>query len=86
MKIIATAGKGGTGKTTILAWLLARHLLSTSRRVLVVDADPHQGLTSLLANLCGLGQVTSLGELRQQEESRLRFGTDLQGASQEIFG
>lgn len=86
MKTIATAGKGGTGKTSILAGLLIRHLLITPfPRLLVVDADPHQCLTSLLAEAYHLTPAPSLGELRQANEARLRFGEDLQTASRSDF-
>ena len=44
---IAVAGKGGVGKTTIVA-LLAREAASSGRRVLVVDADPDANLATTL--------------------------------------
>jgi len=60
--LIATAGKGGTGKTTVAA-LSVRYLLSTARRpVLAVDADADGGLGDLL----GLPEPPGLGQVREQ--------------------
>ena len=44
---VAIAGKGGVGKTTIVA-LLAREAAANERRVLVVDADPDANLATTL--------------------------------------
>jgi CO dehydrogenase maturation factor len=44
---IAVAGKGGVGKTTIVA-LLAREAVEAGYRVLVVDADPDANLATTL--------------------------------------
>lgn len=45
--IIAVAGKGGVGKTTVSA-LLIQHLLKIDKPILVVDADPNSNLNLLL--------------------------------------
>ena len=45
--IIAIAGKGGVGKTTVTA-LLIRYLLKIDRPVLAIDADPNSNLNVLL--------------------------------------
>ncbi|MFH0810147.1 MAG: cellulose synthase operon protein YhjQ/BcsQ [Pseudomonadota bacterium] len=59
--LIATAGKGGTGKTTVAA-LGLRYLLETGRRpVLAVDADADSGLNELL----GMPMPSGLGRLRE---------------------
>jgi len=44
---IAVTGKGGVGKTTIVA-LMARVLRDTGHDVLVIDADPDMNLSTLL--------------------------------------
>ncbi|MDR0838347.1 MAG: AAA family ATPase, partial [Oscillospiraceae bacterium] len=38
--VIAVAGKGGTGKTTVCGMLI-RHLSKQGKRILAVDADPN---------------------------------------------
>lgn len=82
MKTIVTAGKGGTGKSTILAGLLCEHILpNTNRNVLVVDADPHQSLTQLLASIFHFKPPTSLGELRRDYDTQLRTGKGLEHIS-----
>jgi len=45
--IIAVAGKGGVGKTTISA-MLVQHLMKTDSPVLAVDADPNSNLNAAL--------------------------------------
>ncbi|MGC8736325.1 MAG: AAA family ATPase [Dissulfurimicrobium sp.] len=59
-RIIAMAGKGGTGKTTITA-LLIRHMVKKGLTpILAVDADANANLNELL----GLKLYKSLGEIR----------------------
>ena len=59
--IIAMAGKGGTGKTTV-AGLLIRYLLQKGLKpVLAVDADANANLNEVL----GLKVETTLGEARE---------------------
>jgi len=61
-KIIAVAGKGGTGKTT-LCGMIIRHLSSIENcRVLAVDADPNSNLNEVL----GVDAPKSLGEIREE--------------------
>ncbi len=60
-KIIAMAGKGGTGKTTLSA-LLIKYLLARQKTpVLAVDADANINLNELLGLEVGL----TLGEIRK---------------------
>ncbi|MBN2496051.1 MAG: AAA family ATPase [Deltaproteobacteria bacterium] len=61
-KLIAVAGKGGTGKTTV-ASLVVRHLLATGRTpVLAVDADPNHTLGEAL----GIEVGKTLGSMREE--------------------
>ena len=61
MKMIAVAGKGGTGKTTLAALLI----LSLGERgispILAVDADPNDNLGASL----GVAVTKTLGEIRE---------------------
>ncbi len=82
MKVLMTAGKGGTGKTMFLAHLLKRRLLTwLPDRILVVDADPHQSLTRLL----GIQPNATLGELRHEHDLSLRRGVGLEALSRRDF-
>ncbi len=60
-KLIAVAGKGGTGKTTVAA-LIIKHLLEIGRTpVLAVDADPNYTLGEAL----GVEVETTIGTMRE---------------------
>ena len=60
-KIIAFAGKGGVGKTTV-ASLVIRHLSHTNQTpILAVDADPNSNLGETL----GLEVPTTVGDIRE---------------------
>ena len=59
--VIAVAGKGGTGKTT-LSGMLIRYLCNRNEAVLAVDADPNSNLNEVL----GVEAETTLGEIREQ--------------------
>jgi CO dehydrogenase maturation factor len=61
-KSIAVAGKGGTGKTTISALLIAALVQMKKGPVLAVDADPDSNLGSLL----GVQAKQSIGDLREE--------------------
>lgn len=60
-KIIAFAGKGGVGKTTV-ASLVIRHLATNGKGpILAVDADPNSNLGETL----GLEVETTIGDIRE---------------------
>jgi len=61
-KVIAMAGKGGTGKTTLTALLLKYLLAQKETPVLAVDADANVNLNELL----GLEVVLTLGAIRKE--------------------
>jgi len=61
-KVIALAGKGGTGKTTTSALLLKYLLEKKKTPVLLVDADPNANLNELL----GLGVDLTIGQVRKE--------------------
>lgn len=60
-KVIAFAGKGGVGKTTV-ASLVIRHLAKNGKApILAVDADPNSNLGETL----GLDVITTIGDIRE---------------------
>ena len=59
--IIAIAGKGGVGKTTISA-MLVQHLLKIDKPVLAVDADPNSNLNVAL----GLKYEETIADIREE--------------------
>ena len=60
-KIIAVAGKGGTGKTT-LCGMMIKHLAEKEKgSVLAIDADPNSNLNEVL----GVEAPVTLGEIRE---------------------
>lgn len=68
--VIAVAGKGGVGKTT-LCGLLIQHLCETGKRpVLAVDADANSNLNEVL----GVEAGPTLGQIREEME---RAGMDV---------
>jgi len=58
-EVLAVAGKGGSGKTTLVA-IMAKILAKTGRKLLAVDADPPISLTYAL----GTNPERTLGDLR----------------------
>jgi CO dehydrogenase maturation factor len=62
IKTIATAGKGGTGKTTVSALLVK--LLSEKGLVLAVDADPSTNLSQALG--LPLDDSRTVGKIREK--------------------
>lgn len=70
VKVIAMAGKGGTGKTTTSA-LLARYLLHQKMTpLLLVDADANANLNELLGVKVGM----TLGRIRKELKGELPAG------------
>ncbi|MDI6890975.1 MAG: AAA family ATPase [Thermodesulfovibrionales bacterium] len=73
--IIALAGKGGTGKTSI-AGLTVRYLIERKRGpVLAVDADSNSCLNETL----GIDVHTTIGKLREESLHALRSGVERPG-------
>lgn len=73
--VIALAGKGGTGKTSIAA-LTIRYLVEKRRGpVLAVDADSNACLNEAL----GVEVHTTIGRLREQSLEAIRGGTERPG-------
>ncbi len=69
-KVIALAGKGGTGKTTTSA-LLIKYLISRKMTpILAVDADANANLNELL----GLDIGMTIGEIRKDLKGELPIG------------
>ena len=66
---IVTAGKGGTGKTTIAALLI--NLLSQKGTVLAVDADPSTNLNLAL----GMPLEDTIGQVREEMAVAVKAGT-----------
>ncbi|WP_446009133.1 ATP-binding protein [Candidatus Electrothrix sp.] len=69
-KVIALAGKGGTGKTTISALLLKYLTARTMTPVLAVDADANANLNELL----NLDVEMTLGKIRKELKGELPIG------------
>ncbi len=66
-KIIAIAGKGGTGKTTMAA-LIIKYLIENNKiPCLAVDADPNSNLHTAL----GINNVKSIGDILDEFQENL---------------
>ena len=73
--VIAFAGKGGTGKTTIAA-LTVRYLSETKKKpVLAVDADSNSCLNEAL----GVPVHATIGKLREESLETVRSGAERPG-------
>lgn len=66
-KVIAMAGKGGVGKTTVSALLINYLLARGETPVLAVDADANANLNELL----GLAVELTIGQIRKEMKSEL---------------
>ncbi|MCI5148472.1 MAG: carbon monoxide dehydrogenase [Candidatus Electrothrix sp. MAN1_4] len=69
-KVIALAGKGGTGKTTTSALLLKYLITHKMTPVLAVDADANSNLNELL----DLNVQTTLGKIRKELKGDIPSG------------
>lgn len=73
--VIAFAGKGGTGKTTIAA-LTVRYLTEKKKKaVLAIDADSNSCLNEAL----GVSVHATIGKLREESLAQVRSGADRPG-------
>jgi CO dehydrogenase maturation factor len=72
---LAFTGKGGVGKTTIVA-LLARVLKDRGKKVLLIDADPDMNLATVLGIPSDI-QITPIVELKEliAERTGVEVGT-----------
>jgi CO dehydrogenase maturation factor len=76
-KIIAIAGKGGTGKTMVAA-LLIKHLVDDRRgSVLAIDADPSTNLDLTL----GISIEETVGDIREETSQQISSGSFMPGIS-----
>src|SRR4030042_6089894 len=81
--VIALAGKGGTGKTTI-AGLTVRYIIARKKMpVLAVDADSNSCLNEAL----GVDVHATIGKLREESLQTIRSGADRPGgmSMEQIF-
>ena len=67
MKIIAISGKGGTGKTTIAAFITRWLSENVSKSILAVDADSNVNLNDLL----GVESKETIGGIREEMKSKV---------------
>jgi CO dehydrogenase maturation factor len=80
-KIIAIAGKGGTGKTMVAA-LLIKHLVEDgSGAVLAVDADPSTNLDLTL----GTSVEETVGDIREETTQQVSSGSFMPGISKHDY-
>jgi len=70
-RLIAIAGKGGVGKTTVAALLVMRLLQRGCRPVLAVDADPNSCLDAAL----GISVAKTVGGVREDARKFTQDGT-----------
>jgi len=70
-RLIAIAGKGGVGKTTVAALLVMRLIQRGCRPVLAVDADPNTCLDGAL----GINVVKTVGGVREDSRKFTQEGT-----------
>jgi CO dehydrogenase maturation factor len=68
--VIAVAGKGGTGKTTLLSLLMRCLVKSKAGSVLAIDADPASNLNLAL----GCPLTRTVGDVREDTMQEIRGG------------
>lgn len=61
-RTIAVAGKGGTGKTTVAAFLIQHLIEHNSGNILAIDADPSTNLHLVL----GVALEETIGDIREE--------------------
>ncbi|MFH0926529.1 MAG: AAA family ATPase [bacterium] len=66
-KMIAVAGKGGTGKTTLCALLIKEFIAQGKKPILAVDADANANLHEAL----GIEMGESIGHLRERAQGEV---------------
>jgi len=71
--IIAIAGKGGVGKTTVAALAVAALVRQGARPVLAVDADPNSCLDAVL----GVAVENTVGRLREDVRNQAAAATGM---------
>ena len=79
-KLIAVAGKGGVGKTTVAALLVIRLIQRGCRPVLAVDADPNTCLDTAL----GVKIVKTVGGVREDARKFTQEG-EVRGMDKKRF-
>jgi CO dehydrogenase maturation factor len=83
MKKIIITGKGGVGKTTIIA-TLSRLLARDGHRVLVIDCDPSMNLALSLG--VSLSDVHPLAENKVNIHERLGLGMEMEDEEEHTHG
>lgn len=78
---IAITGKGGVGKTTVAALLVARLIARGCRPVLAVDADPNSCLDAAL----GVKAEVTIGGIREQAREIAGKGMSTGVATQQLL-
>lgn len=80
-KIIAFAGKGGTGKTS-LCGMLIHHLCNSGRKpVLAVDADTNSNLNEVL----GVDSDLTVGRIQDELKKAGYHNSPVQGVGKDIY-
>jgi CO dehydrogenase maturation factor len=69
-KMIALAGKGGTGKTTVAALLIQRLVERVRGPLLAIDADPASNLHMAL----GMSMPATVGQIREEMSKSIAGG------------
>ncbi len=77
-KVIAVAGKGGTGKTTFSALVVKELIKQTQANILAVDADPNSNLNEAL----GLELRATIADILDELKS---FSAIPQGMPKDVF-